>query len=198
MKRNVFFVCLICTLLVPLTLYAQSPEKTFYVGVGGNYALENFDGGDFDDSFGFNAKFGLHAHRLLDVEFNFDWFDKFDDSGTITALGTPINWNSELEIMTYMLTLKGYFPFSLENLRLAVVVGGGLMNVDGKSSIDSTLISGSFSADETDFCGKLGLAFDYYPTREISIGTEVNYTWAFGDLDGIEYVNFSIGVAYHF
>ena len=153
----------------------------FYVGAGGSYAVENFDDDDdfeninYDNSWGINAKVGYHLHKLLDLEFNFDYLDEFEgDAGT------------DVEVMTYMIGLKGFFPIASEKVKLSVVAAGGLMYAEAGSD------------DETDGCAKFGLGLDYFLIQNFSAGIEGNYTLGFGDLDEIRYFNFTLGVAYHF
>jgi hypothetical protein len=136
---------------------------------------DDFEGVDFDDSWGLNAKIGHHLHELLDIEFNFDYLDKFEGDAGV-----------DVEVMTYILGLKGFFPIASEKVKLSVVAGGGLMNADADSD------------NEIDGCAKFGLGFDYFIIQNFSAGIEGNYTLGFGDLDEIRYFNFTLGVAYHF
>jgi hypothetical protein len=198
MKRSLLCLSTIALLLFPTSLYAQSSVKNYYVGAGLSYALEDIKFGDLDDSFGANAKIGCRAHNLLDLEFNFDWLREFKESGSHMVEGSPLDYYAEMRIMTFMFTLKGYFPVPSDHMRLAVVAGGGLMHAKAKAGFNHQVLSGSFSDNETDLCGKLGLAFDYYATPEISIGFEGNYTSGFSDLKDVNYWNFTVGVSYHF
>ena len=175
MKKHLFFAVLLVVMFSCTSLYAgQDHLDHFYVGVGGSYAVEDFDNSpDYDNSWGVNAKIGYHTHPLLDIEFDLDYLNNFECDAV------------DLEILTSMITLKGYFPISSEKVRLSTVVGGGLMHADA-------------NADETDWCGKVGLGLDFFATQDISLGIEGNYTFGFGDLDDIRYFNFTIGAAYHF
>ncbi len=175
MKRHLFFAVLVVVIFSCTSLYAgQDHLDCFYVGVGGSYAIEDFDSSaDFDNSWGVNAKIGYHTHPLLDVEFGLDYLNKFECDAV------------DLEILTYMVALKGYFPISTEKVKLSTVVGAGIMHADA-------------NADETDLCGKVGLGLDFFTFQDISLGIEGNYTFGFGDLDDIGYFNFTIGAAYHF
>ncbi len=175
MKRHIFFAVLVVVIFSCTSLYAgQDHIGHFYVGAGGSYAVENFDSSaDFDNSWGVNAKIGYHTHPLLDIEFDFDYLSKFEGDAV------------DLEILTGMIALKGYFPISTEKVKLSAFGGAGLMHADA-------------DGDETDWCGKIGLGLDFFTTQYISIGIEGNCTFGFGDLDDIRYFNFTIGAAYHF
>jgi len=177
----------------------------FYVGAGGSYAVENFDDDDddfddinYDNSWGINAKVGYHLHELLDLEFNYDYLNKFEVDDSSTVLGTRFDVDIDVEVMTYMLTLKGFFPIASEKVKLSVVAGGGLMYADADRKVRIAGTSTSSSDDEIDGCAKFGLGFDYFLTQNFSAGIEGNYTLGFGNLDEIRYFNFTLGVAYHF
>jgi opacity protein-like surface antigen len=199
MKKYFFFTVLLMVIFFSTSLYAQQADvKKFYVGAGGSYAIEDFDGGDFDNSWGVNAKVGYHLHPLVDIEFDFDYLNEFEDREKFEFLGMDIEGEADLNIMTYMIALKGYFPISTEKLKLSVVVGGGIMyaDLDFKVSVNGSSISDSY--DETELCGKVGLGLDFFATQDISFGIEGNYTLGFNDFEDIRYFNFTLGVAYHF
>ena len=186
MKKYFFFPALLMVIFFSTSLYAQQADvKKFYVGAGGSYAIEDFgdgdfDDGDFDNSWGVNVKAGYNLHPLLDIEFDFNYLNKFEDRGY------------DLNIMTYMIALKGYFPISTEKVKLSVVVGGGMMYaaLDPEVSV--------YSPDDTELCAKVGLGLDFFATPDISFGIEGNYTLGFNDLEEVRYFNFTLGVAYHF
>ena len=199
MKKYLFCISLVMTIFFASFVYAQQAEvKKFYVGAGGSYAIEDFDGGDFDNSWGVNAKVGYHLHPLVDIEFDFDYLNEFEDSEEFEFLGMDIEGEADLNIMTYMIALKGYFPISTEKLKMSVIVGGGIMyaDLDLKVRVNGSSMSDSY--DETELCGKIGLGLDFFATQDISFGIEGNYTAGFNDLEDIRYFNFTLGVAYHF
>jgi len=174
MKKHLFFAVLV-VIFSSTSLYAgQDHLDHFYVGAGGSYAVEDFDDSpDFDNSWGVNAKIGYHTHPLLDIEFDFDYLNKFEGDAV------------DPEILTYMFVLKGYFPVSTEKVKLSTVVGTGIMHADAYG-------------DATELCAKVGLGLDFFTFQDISLGIEGNYTFGFGDLEDIRYFNFIIGAAYHF
>ncbi len=175
MKKHLFFAVLVVVIFSCTSLYAgQDHLDHFYVGAGGSYAVEDFDNSpDYDNSWGVNAKIGYHTHPLLDIEFDFDYLSEFEANAV------------DLEILTYMIVLKGYFQQSTEKVRLSTIVGTGIMHADA-------------NGDETGWCAKVGLGLDFFTFQNISLGIEGNYTFGFDDLDEIGYSNFTIGAAYHF
>ena len=194
MKRLLLTV-LLSSILIPTTLFAQTNGNGFYIGAGGSWSLT--DSTDPYDSPGANLNLGYHTHRLLDIEVNFDWIDELDSEG-FSVLDTDVGYYMEMEIMTAMVGLKGYFPIPSDVVRLSVVAGGGLMYADYEVRLNSGASNLIVEDDELDFCGKVGLALDVYATPNFSIGAEGNYTIGVEDLNGLDFWHFTLGVGYHF
>ncbi|MBM9603454.1 porin family protein [Desulfopila inferna] len=198
MRKHLVFTAVVLVIFFSASAYAQNPER-FYIGAGGSYAVENFDGGDYDNSWGANLKFGYKLHPLFDLELNLDYLDEFEDSlNDFQVAGMNVSGDASLEVTTFMFVMKGYFPLNHENVKLSVVVGGGIMNADLDSEVRIDQYAYAESFDDSDFAWKVGLGADVFVSREVSLGIEGNYTMGTGDLDGIEYFNFTLGVAYHF
>ncbi len=192
MRAYLFFITLAAVTFFSTSLYAQQTErKQFYIGAGGSYAVENFyDDAQFENSPGVNLKFGYHLHPLADIEFDFNYLDEFESPDN------QLDYN--LSVTTYMFVMKGFFPINSEVVRLAVVVGGGVMAAD----FDSHLIG---TGDDADLCYKLGLGLDVFATQAVSFGFEASWTNGIDNLSGnerdfgrVEYFNFTLGAAFHF
>jgi len=168
--------------------------KKFYIGAGGSYAIENFDGGDFDNTWGINAKIGYHLIEEIAVQFDFDYLRDFEDKDRIELFGDSFDGKAELDIMTYMLSLKGNFPVKWYNvISPFIIAGGGIMHADADFKISGPGISINSSTDETDFCAKIGGGFDFFLTENFSAYLEGNYTGGFDDLSDIQYFHFILG-----
>ena len=202
MKRSFLLACLVAVFLLPCSVYAQAHLTNYYVGLGATHSWEDIKWGgldnEFNNSWGLNAKFGYHAHRLMDIEFNFDRLRKFDAGQTAIVDGDPLTLSAELKVQTYMVALKGYFPISTDYTKLSAIVGAGIMH--GKMKAESIYrgLHLRASESETDLCGKVGLGLDHYLTPNISVGLEGNYTRGFSDLKDIRYWQLGLGMAYHF
>ncbi len=192
MRAYLFFITLAAVTFFSTSLYAQQTErKQFYIGAGGSYAVENFyDDAQFENSPGVNLKFGYHLHPLADIEFDFNYLDEFESPDN------QLDYN--LSVTTYMFVMKGFFPINSEVVRLAVVVGGGVMAADFDSHLNGT-------GDDADLCYKLGLGLDVFATQAVSFGFEASWTNGIDNLSGnerdfgrVEYFNFTLGAAYHF
>lgn len=200
MRAYYFLTSFLMIGLLSISWSVQQADATnFYVGAGGSYAIENFDGGDFDNSAGVNLKFGYKLHPLFDLEFDFNYIDEFEDDLRGVVLPAKLTGAKiGLNIATYMFVMKGYFPIDSETVKLSVVLGGGLMDADStiKADLGDSSITGS--SDDTDLAWKIGLGLDVFASPEVSFGFEGNYTMGIDDLEDIRYLNFTLGAAYHF
>ena len=123
----------------------------------------------------------------------------FENDENLLFLDETINGETELEIMTFILSGKGHFPVKWYNIITPfVIVGGGFMHADADYKFSGAGLSIDSSADETDFCAKIGGGFDFFFNESFSVNLEGNYTSGFGDLDGIEYFHFILGGAFRF
>jgi len=193
---------------VTTPLYAaQYDYEPFYIGVGGSYSIENFQEGlDPDNAWGFNAKLGYRFHKYVALQFDYDYLSGFDESQkagfTIGGDTFDVAGKYEVDVQTFMLSLKGYFGIDPYGIRPFVIVGGGVMHADAdvKLSVAAPGISMKThsSTDETDGCVKLGAGLDWFLGENVSLGLEGSYVWGLGDLDDLQYFNIGVGVAYHF
>lgn len=199
MRKHVLFEIVLVAVFFSTPLFAEQIDaKRFYGGMGGSYALEDFKGGGFDDTWGVNIKFGYNLHPMADIEFDFDYLDEFEEVEGFPAQGIAVDGTAEVEVRTYMVALKGYFPIPNDKVRLSVVVGGGFMTANSDFPIDFDGDSNSDAIDETDPCAKVGIGIDFFASPEISIGIESNYTLGFFDVEDIRYFHIIVGAAYHF
>ena len=195
MKKISIFFAAAFFFFTTATVNADSDAyKKFYIGAGGSYGIEDFDvDGDFDNPWGVNAKLGYHIVDDIAVQFDYDYLWEFEDNDFS-------NGKAELDIMTYILSLKGNFPVKWYNvISPFIIVGGGIMDIEADIK-DARIagISANFSNDETDWCGKIGGGFDFFFTENFSANLEGNYTLGFGDLEDIRYFHFILGVVFRF
>ncbi len=207
-----FVVATVAAALVFISsnIYAQG-DKGMYIGIGGNYALENFDldrtptmdalglkDWDYDDSPGLNLKAGYQFNRLFAVEFLFDYFFGFDTDQTISIEGHPIKFSAEGELMTFIVAGKLSPDMGSTTVRPYVTAGLGWMDAELDADISSLGYAIQKNTSDSDFCGKVGIGVDFYATKNVSLGIEASYINGFGDVDNIRYTNLNAGVAYHF
>jgi opacity protein-like surface antigen len=212
MKKLSILTVLVMVLCFSTSSYGtDAAGRTFYIGIGGSYALEDFDVDeveaslegiasdsdvDFDDTWGLNAKVGYHVNNWLSLEFDFDYLSDFEADEGLNVLGIPVNLDADLDVITYMAVFK--FTCALEPLKPFLVAGGGIMDADVDAKASALGESASDSESETDICGKVGFGVDFFATESVSIGLEGSYVWGIDDLDEISYYNFTLGLGYHF
>jgi opacity protein-like surface antigen len=186
-------------------------DTGLYIGVGGNYALQNFNTSDlnndlrpyglnvsFSNAPGFNAKVGYHFSKWFSAEFVYDYFTDFSWNQTTRISGVPVTFDAKVKLMTFMVAGKLSPDIRSEVVRPYITAGAGIMY--GKIDATASAAGYSFTAWSSDYdaCAKIGAGIDFYVTKNISIGIEGNYVMGFGNMDEIKYANLNLGVAYHF
>ena len=193
MKKLLVFAVLVLVLSFSTFSYAGTADKGAYIGIGGSVALENFEEDydvspgtyetlDREESWGVNAKVGYYISPSFSIELDYSYLFEFE-------------WDQDqvdVNVMTIMPQIKGCV--GTENASLFGVVGIGYMSVD----VDEEILSPLTSIDKSDVCIKLGVGVDYFVIKNLSIGIEGDYVYGLGDLDKVEYWNFSLGVCYYF
>ena len=225
MKKVLFSMLMV--LFFSAFVYAGDTKGSgFYIGIGGSYALENMDNDDldtgdidFDDTQGANIKVGYHFNNMFSVELDVNYLPEFEgdadyDAYDIYNMGFDLLDNIETDVTTCMLSAKFSPKLGSSSLRLLILGGVGIMNMDGDYKepsqishwydeygyIDNVTVDewDSCSFSETGACAKIGLGLEYFMTEHVSAGLESSYVVGFGDVDGIDYTNFTFSVAYHF
>ncbi|MBN1829795.1 MAG: porin family protein [Deltaproteobacteria bacterium] len=185
-------VLLIVGIMFCLACPAFADDKEgFYLGVGGSYALENFQtygSNSYDDATGFNIKAGYKQSRASATEFSFDYFPEFKWTHPRDYLIPATGMVSE-KIRVYSVMLAQKLSIPNDTFRPFLIGGIGYMSAESEHT--PTL----GSPDETGFCYKAGLGMDVFITSNISLGLEGSYFFGVGD---VRYGNFTLGVAYHF
>jgi opacity protein-like surface antigen len=193
--------------LVATSSHARdSAGKNVYLGIGGSYAVEDFQHDDidfddtfsvkvdFDDSWGLDLKCGFHVNDFISLEavynhcaeFNTD--ESLSESTTVdsTTVGGNIAVEGGLDINTVMLAGKLSVPWKI---RPFIVAGAGLMHaglrgeVTASVSVDgvSESVYVSDSDSDTQGCAKFGGGFDFFATDNVSVGVEGSYVFGFDD-----------------
>ena len=193
---------------------ADAAGRSWYFGIGGSYAFEDFDAEkaeddlegiargtdlDFHGTSGFNVTVGYHVADWLSLEFDFNWLSEFETGESLVGTVIPVDLNGVLDVITCMAVAK--FTCALEPLKPFIVVGGGNMDAHHYYTAPKApglRVTTSDSEPQSDLCGKLGLGVDFFATERVSIALEGSYVWGFGDLDAIKYFNTTLGLGYHY
>ena len=169
----------------------------------------------FDNANGLNLKVGYHINNIFSLEFNYDHLSDFEWDYTEIYAGIqnsvptdmPMTAEAKVGIKTFMIVGKVAPDFGLKVVRPFVTAGLGVM----RSTLD---ISDSdtagdveyFSDSETGICFKVGTGIDLFVHENVSVGFELAYVVGDVSLEILDqeiisecrYVNYTLGVAYHF
>lgn len=154
-----------------------------YIGAGGLWAFELFDGvgpgpekgGGPDDSGGFYASLGFRVWKYIALEARYENYREFDlDPGRIN--GWSVSGN-----------VKGFFMTG--DIQPYLVLGGGWLDMSRSSGNPPT-------APKTGNGGMLrvGGGADFCLTEHIALGPELTYVLPFGDAEDLDFVELSAGV----
>jgi opacity protein-like surface antigen len=187
----IFFLLIGYTFVFTNSVKAE--DKKFYVGIGGSYQVPDLDidkAVDWDDnSWGINANFGYHLTPAVSLQVDIDYVPE------IEGYYKPDNSvKQEVEVLTGIVSLKGYFPVS-KPVKPFIIAGFGILHYnidlsDEAKSLGYYLVDD----DDTSLCFKIGGGLDCFINQNVSIGLEANYTAS----DDVQYYNFILGAAYHF
>jgi len=133
---------------------------------------------------GLDARVGYRFHPHLAGEVQIQWFPKADiEFFDVNVL--------ELETLTFTGNVKGYLLTG--RIQPFLLVGAGLMHFDTKDKLGLFL-----SAKGEDFAARFGGGVDIYITPNIAAVIDGGYVLPTGDVDGLDYVSFSVGFQYRF
>src|SRR6185369_2036317 len=162
-----------------------------YLGVGGNYAIQNFDNhgpGNVGNSSGFHVRAGYRVHPNVAIEALYDHFLKFDNDGQARRLGNTHTtdhydgWQATLNVKGYILTGR-WQPY--------VLAGVGYIDINGHNVVDR-------SGPGNDLVTRFGLGMDACITEHIAMGPEVAYVLPFGDANNMDLITVALGLRYKF
>ncbi len=133
---------------------------------------------------GLDARVGYRFHPRLAGEVQLQWFPEADiEFFDVKAL--------ELETLIFTGNVKGYLLTG--RIQPFLLVGAGLMHFDVKDKLGVGL-----RAKEEDFAARFGGGVDVYFDPNIAVVIDAGNVLPTGDLDGLDYVSFSVGFQYRF
>jgi opacity protein-like surface antigen len=154
----------------------------WYVGAFGSAMLNAYrTAGSYDDSGGFDARFGYREREWLALEAELEW-THFDGS----IFGTPADTDTIIGGVNAKLfpMLGRYQPY-------------GLIGVNGMGVIVDRS-AGIKDFGGTDWAFRFGAGIDVYATRNIVVAFEGTYVWGVGDVWDLDYGTVGLGVLYRF
>lgn len=169
MKKLSILAVLVMALCFCTSSYAADDAgHSWYVGIGGSWAMANFDDDeledawdeqagiananlgpavDFDDGYGFNLRVGHHYTENLIFTFAFDYVAGFDSDESINKsfegdcppCGPVVaDLDGDVEVDVMTFMLEGKYSWS-GDVRPFVVVGVGVMNADADADLSGTV-----------------------------------------------------------
>jgi len=181
------------------SIFAQ--EKTaFYIGASLSKTWSQLDeahtknffynrvGVDYDDSIGFKLRGGLILNEYFTAEGIIEYVVPFESD----ILGTIREYKTKIDVFTAGANAKCTLPVK-EYFVPYVLYGMGLFNSYEK-------ISGHQYKKKTDWGigSRIAIGADFIYQHNYSIGMELEQVLGFGNVDHLQYTNFSIGAAYRF
>jgi opacity protein-like surface antigen len=157
-----------------------------YAGIGGGYAIEDFDGGNSDNGSYVNLRLGYRFLDFVALEALGEFEPEFDGkSGRYTSGHTSI-WSGFVNAKVYPAARWTGF------VQPYLLAGGGWMWGDTKDSP-----TGKF--DDNGFAGRFGLGIDFFITEHVFLTTDAAYLLpATGDGKALDQVLVGGALQYRF
>jgi opacity protein-like surface antigen len=134
-----------------------------YVGVGGGYAIEDFDGGNADNGGYANARVGFRFLDFLAIEGMGEWMPHFNgESGRYLSADTSI-WSGWLNAKLYPTARMTGF------VQPYLLAGAGGMWGDTKGGFPTN------NVNDNGFAGRFGAGIDFFLTEHVFLTTDAAY-----------------------
>jgi opacity protein-like surface antigen len=154
----------------------------FYLGLGGNFAIEFFDGSmNVDNSSGYHVRAGYRVHPNVALEARYERYMGFE---TDPNPGHFEGWSATGNVKGFILTGR-YQPYLLFGM------GYFDLNYPGRNR------AGDASPGD-DFAMRFGAGLEGNITEHIAIGPEIAYVLPVGDASDLDMLTISLGLQYKF
>ena len=153
-----------------------------YIGLGGVYAIELFDGGmNVDNSNGFHVRAGYRVHPHVAVEARYEHYLNFE---TDPLPGHFEGWSVTANVKGFILTGR-WQPY--------VLFGMGYLDINypGPNRVGD-------ARPGDDFAMRFGMGMDAHLTEHISIGPEIAYVLPVGDAEDLDFLTIGLGLQFNF
>lgn len=156
----------------------------WYLGLGGGYTKELFDGGDASDGGFVQLRAGYHLLRYAALEFQLEYSPKFD--------GKSGQW-AGVDIATWAtwLSIKGYptAPWTGPVQPFAMIGVAWMWERLTGPAVNNSIEEGGFAS-------RFGGGLDFYLTRNVVITAEAAYVLPTGELDDLNQVQIGGALQY--
>jgi opacity protein-like surface antigen len=200
---------LVCT---AMALYANDEEvdpeaydrQGWFLGAGANYAIEAFSDDaesdlesrfglaasfSADDSFGINGRVGYRCHSRFSIEAEAEWTKGFE----VDMSGLPLDIARITDMEPIVVTTNGKGYLLTGRIQPFLLAGLGAMSMESKL-IETT--GEKTTIHDTQFAMKFGGDVDYYVTKNLVVGGDVD--WVVVPKIDVDYVLVGGGVQYRF
>lgn len=199
MRREMFGLAI--SLMVLAASPALAEEGNVFIGIGGNFAGEQFDetgGFDVDDSRTLTAQLGYRVNDYLAFELKYERIDEFDLSATDDfglGLGS-VDFEGDAEGFIGGVNAK-IFPLQSGRIRPYIMAGLGYMklDIDLEANFAGFQLA-SASEDEKAAVLQAGLGVDLQLTDNWFVELEGSYKFPQSDLEDFKF--FVIGGSVQF
>lgn len=158
----------------------------FYIGVGGGFAIEDFDGGNADNGAAVNARVGYRFLDFLAIEGMGEYMPHFNGkSGTYLSADTSI-WSGWLNAKLYPTARWTGF------LQPYLLAGAGGMWGDTKGGLVLN------NLNDNGFAGRFGAGIDFFLTEHVFLTTDAAYLAPTGDASNLDQVVVGGSLQYRF
>ncbi len=174
-RKVIFMVVLMGTLLVPISLFAQS---SFYVAFKpGVYSPRSNDLNGFDNGFSGGFSFGYQFNPNFAAELGLGYFYTEGDKNVVVGSSVR-NQHYDIDVWPFTLTLKGILPYG--NWDFFGLAGGGIYSVSVPYSYNGyNHYPYPYYYSDYDYVwgGYLGAGVNYNITKRFFLGVEAKYLW---------------------
>ncbi|MBI9075636.1 MAG: outer membrane beta-barrel protein [Desulfatibacillum sp.] len=220
MKRCILVFVLAVSLAAPAWVHAGDlrmedwtdtirTEKFFYLGLGGEYAFENFKIDDpynldynTNNTYGGYLQAGYRWNKYLATELNFHWLPDFSVAGNAPSWKNSQYLELDSSVNMYMGVVKLSPGLDSEVWKPYLILGGGWSHGNHNLFADDATKNASnqqgdwFSSSNSGGAAQAGLGLILFPGNQFSLQMESCYFLGFGDADMVRYGNISLGLSF--
>lgn len=170
-----------------------------YIGLGGVYAIELFDGGmNVDNSNGFHVRAGYRVHPHIAVEARYEHYLGFETDPGDGPGSDPTDFGpGHFEGWSLTANVKGFILTGRWQPYLLFGMGYLDINYPGVNRVPNGFNGGDARPGD-DFAMRFGVGFDAHLSDLISIGPEIAYVLPVGDAEDLDFLTVGLGLQFNF
>lgn len=159
-----------------------------YIGIGGNFAIENFNhANNVDNSTGFHVKAGYRVHPNVAVEARYENYLNFEQD---PGQGSYDGWSATANVKGFFLTGR-WQPYALFGMGYLDMSYPGKHAFLGQGGSHNPHPGGGFAM-------RYGIGMQANITENIAIGPEIAYVLPVGEVANFDMITIALGLQYNF